>query len=213
MSDDTIEKLAFLALGWLLGLLAPVIVEGIKRRKENILGRKAILSELQELGCLLSTAAYGVRMKQGTVDRTFLEWIKSDLERYATSQEFQAFIPNLRTQLTWTDEDIKKVAHHTSSAEGQGTMLQHYPVPLLDSRVSAIWSFDTDFQRKLLAIRQNIALLDDLVERSRKYFDMTFTKLEGNNYQLVAGNQEQACSFYADRAIKIINMIRALSEA
>ena len=210
MSDSTVDKLSFLALGWLLGLLGPIIVDSIKRRRENILGRAAILTELAELAGILATAAYGARMRLGTVDRKFLEWLKVTLEQHATTSRLQEFIPQLRTQLSWTNDQLRAVSQHMSEEDGKATMLQHYPVPLLDARVSALWSFDTSLQRQLLEIRRNVAILDDVVDRSRKYFDMTFTKLEGNNYELVAGNLTQTYELYAERAIVIVDQIKSL---
>ena len=210
MSEDTFDKLAFLALGWLLGLLGPIVVDAIRRRRENTLGRAAILNELTELSGILATAAYGARMRLGTADRKFLEWLKITLEQHATTPRLQEFVPRLRTQLSWTDEQLRAVAEHMSADEGKGTMLQHYPVPLLDARVSALWSFDTSFQRQLLELRRDVAILDDLVDRSRKYFDMTFTKLEGNNHQLVTENLTQTYALYADRAMAIVDQIKSL---
>ena len=210
MSEDTFDKLAFLALGWLLGLLGPIVVDAIRRRRENTLGRAAILNELTELSGILATAAYGARMRLGTADRKFLEWLKITLEQHATTPRLQEFVPRLRTQLSWTDEQLRAVAEHMSADEGKGTMPQHYPVPLLDARVSALWSFDTSFQRQLLELRRDVAILDDLVDRSRKYFDMTFTKLEGNNHQLVTENLTQTYALYADRAMAIVDQIKSL---
>ena len=150
----TIEKLAFLLLGWLLGLLGPVIVESIKRKRENAMGRATILNELHELVGVLSIAAYGARMRHGSADRRFLEWLKGTLEQYATTTKLQEFIPRIRHWLSLTDDQLHQVARHTSASDGKRAMLQHYPVPLIDARVSAIWSFDTSFQRQLLAIRR-----------------------------------------------------------
>lgn len=210
MTDSTTDKLSFLALGWLLGLLGPIIVDTIKRQRENILGRAAILTELTELAGILATAAYGARMKLGTVDRVFLEWLKKTLEQCAITPELQALIPRLRTQLSWTDKQILAVAQQMAADDGKGTVLQHYPVPLLDARVSALWSFDTSLQRQLLEIRRNVAILDDLVDRSRKYFDMTFTKHEGKNYELVVGNLTQSIELYAERAMTVVDQIKTL---
>jgi len=210
MTDSTIDKLAFLTLGWLLGMLAPVIVDAIRRKRENTLGRAAILSELTELAGVLSTAAYGVRMRLGTADRQFLEWLKSTLEQYATTPALQEFIPRIRTQISWTDDELSAAAKLMSADDGKGTVLQYYPIPLLDARVSALCSFDTSFQRQLLEIRRNFAILDDVVDRSRKYFDMTFTKLEGNNHELVAENLTQTYEIYAERAMIIVNLIKSL---
>ena len=210
MPDDLFEKIALLFVGWLLGLLGPIIVESIKRKREDTLGRVAILSELKDLATTLALAAYGVHLRQGTFDRVFLEWLKADLEQHAITPEIQAFIPRLRQQLALGDLELNKLALHLSTDDGKGTILQHYPVPLLDARVSALWSFETNLQRQLLEVRQNVALLDDLVERSRKYLDMTFTKLEGENYRLVQENLEQACAIYAQRAQRTVGIIRRI---
>ena len=53
--DEDSAKLTFLFLGWFLGLLGPIIVDAIRRRRENALGRDALLSELREVGCMLAT--------------------------------------------------------------------------------------------------------------------------------------------------------------
>ena len=149
-------------------------------------------------------------MRLGTVDKQFLKWLKITLEEYGATPRLQEFIPRIRIQLTWTDEQLAAAATHMSQDAGTGAMLQHYPVPLLDGRVSALWSFDTQFQRQLLEIRRNVAILDDAVERSRKYFDMTFSKLEGDNYDRVTGNLTQTYALYAERAIIVVDQIKSL---
>jgi hypothetical protein len=207
--EDT-EKLAFLFLGWLLGLLGPIISDAIRRRRENALGREALLSELREVGCMLAVAAYGVRMSQGTTSREFLEWLRKDLEVHAASEQFQAFVPRLSAQLSWSPDDFTKATAYGKSPEGTGSVLQRYSVPLLDSRVSALWTFDTSFQRDLLSVRQDLYLLDDLVAQSRKYMDMTFSNLENGNDKLVKDNFTQACALYAERAQRTIDRIRRL---
>lgn len=211
MSDDILEKLVLLLFGWLLGLLAPVIVDAIKKRRENSLGRTAIISELNELASTLGLAAYATKLDLGTVDKPFIEWLKNDLEKHGKSSDLQRHIDTLRKQLAWSDEEFKKVVAHYAAKDGKGTVLQHYPIPLLDARVSALWSFDTSLQRQLLQVRQSVSLLDDLVERSRKYQDLTFSKLEGDNHRLVVENAKQACTEYANRAIKTVEKIRAIS--
>lgn len=204
------EKLSILLLGWLLGLLAPVITDVIRSRRENELGRQAVLSELGELGNTLALAAFGVRVDQGSLDRKFLEWLKSDMERFSISTEQQGVTLSLRHFVAMTDAELVQLSAASSQKPNKGTILQRYSAPLLDSRVNALWSFETSFQRKLLEIKHHMALLDDLVERSRKYFDLTFTKLEGDNHRLVAENHKQACFEYGRRAELLVGKIRTL---
>ena len=73
-----------------------------------------------------------------------------------------------------------------------------------------MWSFDTAVQRQLLDLRANMELLNDIVDRARKYFDMTFTKLEGDNYSVVFCNVEQCYSLYAERAKRIVDRVGEL---
>lgn len=206
------EKLALLVIGWLMGLLAPAIVDAIKRRRDNARGREAILSELREVGTTLSLAAYGVRTDEGRVSREFLEWLKSDFEHYAITTEFQHVVPAIRNLLALNDDQLLAVNREFAAKPAVGSVLQHVAAPLLDSRVSALWSFDTDFQRRLLEIKHNLALLDDLVDRSRLYFDLTFT-VKGPNHQLVCENFKLACAKYGERAERVVRLIRTLSSA
>ncbi len=204
------EKLSILLLGWLLGLLAPVINDAIRSRRENELGRQAVLGELRELGTTLALAAFAVRTDQGTADRKFLEWVKSDMERFSVSTELQGVTLNLRCLIALTDAELVQLSTAISQNPSKATMLQRYSAPLLDSRVNALWSFETSFQRKLLEIKHHMALLDDLVDRSRKYFDLTFTKLEGDNHRLAAENLKQVCYEYGHRAELLVGKIRML---
>jgi hypothetical protein len=205
--DPTLDKVLFLFLGWLLGMLSPLIVSAVTRRRENALGRAAIVTELNELAATLAIAVYGTRSSLGTVDRQFLEWLRTFLGSHPIPANLQALKSRLPDHLSWSDADIAKGAQYMANAPGTSAMLQHYPVPLLDARVSALWTFDTAFQRSLLAIRRDVALLDDIVDRSRKYFDLTFTKLEGDNPQLVIANLNQCYELYADRATAVVEQI------
>lgn len=197
-------------MGWLLGLLAPVITDAIRSRRENERGRQAVRGELRELGNTLALAAYAVRTDQGTADRKFLEWLKFDMERFSISTDLQRVTENLRHLVALTDAELVQLSAKISMNPSKATMLQRYSVPLLDSRVNALWSFETSFQRKLLEIKHHMALLEDLVDRSRKYFDLTFTKLEGDNHRLVAENLKQTCYEYGRRAELLVGKIRVL---
>jgi hypothetical protein len=206
-----LEKLVILVVGWLLGLLGPAVVDAIRRKRENQLGRQALLSELRELGSTLALAAYGIRMDQGSVDRRFLEWLKLDLERFASSDEMQNHVPKLRSFLALADSDLVQLNARIAMPSQKATMLQHLSAPLLDSRVSALWSFETSFQRQQLEVKHHLSLLDDLVERSRKYFDLTFSQLDSDNRRLVRENLLQATDEYARRAELVVGKIRRLS--
>lgn len=207
---DTLEKLLLVLVGWFLGLLGPAIVDSIRRQRENKLGRAAILAELHELGGVLAVVVHAVRTQDGNIDREHLQWLKDCVDSGERSADFSNMKTSLTTQLEWSDAEIASYAAFAKKKDGKSAVMQKYQVPLLDSRVSALWSFDTDFQRRLLEIRQLMHRLDDLVERSRKLQDMTFTNLSDANRPLVEGNIQQTATFYGQTAKRVVDKIAAL---
>lgn len=208
---DTLEKLLLVFVGWLLGLLGPAIIDRIKRERENKLGRKAILSELHEVGGLLAIAFFAVRSKDGTLNREHLEWLKEYLQKGERSKALNDWVARIDEQLKWSDAEIFAYAAGAMAPAGKGTLPQKYAVPLLDSRVSALWSFDTAFQRDLLEIRQLMNRLEDLVDRSRKLHDMTFSNLDPANRAAVDDNIKQNIAFYGDSVKLVVDKIAKIT--
>jgi hypothetical protein len=112
--------------------------------------------------------------------------------------------------LAFPDNQIVAGAALMATAENKATLLQHYPAPLLDARVSALWTFDTTLQRQLLELHRNLALLDTIVDQSREFFRLTFNTLSDENYTRVSDNLKQSYSEYAERAKIIVDQIETL---
>lgn len=209
---DSIEKLLLLLLGWLLGLLAPVIADSIKRAKENRLGQAAIKAELRDASHKIALAAHLIYMRKGVIDRDHLSWMEHHLNEYKSLLDTDSVLKSIKLQQSWPDDTLKAYALSTEQRAGKGLTLQKYAVPLLDSRVAAMWSFSNELQRHLLQIRTEIDLLNALVDRAERFTDKTFTKLENGNYDLVIGNIEQCYDQYFDRAKSIVERVEKLTE-
>ena len=207
MESSLIEKVVLVALGWLLGLAAPAITEAIKRRRENALGRAAIVTELHEVAYKLALSVHGVYMHRGDVDRVKLEWLHAVMERYSGLHDPGNLLMTTRAQLSWTDEQIALGTRAMAKGPDRFLNLQKYKVPLLDARVAALWSFDTSHQRHLLEIRAGLDMLDDIVERSRHFSDMTFGKLEPGMFDRVIENVEQSYEQFVERARIVVGNI------
>jgi len=208
--NEILEKIAILFLGWLLGLLAPVIVNSIRQKRENTLGRKAILSELNDVSGVLAVATYAVRSKQGTVDRAHLQWLKTTLEKGERDSSYTTWIDRIEIQLSWTDDNIAEYFQPLKLEDGKGILLQKYPVPLLDSRVSALWSFETSLQRQLLEIRQLMHRLDSIVDRTYKLHDLSFSNLDELNRAILNENIKDAAAFYAESTQHVVDKVTKL---
>ena len=207
--SDFAQTIALLVVGWLFGLLSPAVIEAIRYRREAERGRTAILCEIKELSSVLALATFSARKAAGSLDRPFLQWFKARIST-DDSEGAKSVLGIVDSMLALPDNELSKGAASTATPDTEGTMLQRYPAPLLDARVSALWTFDTAFQRQLLEIHRNLALLDGIVELSRQYFFLTFNDLPSANHRLITGNLANSYSNYAKRAQIVIDKIVAL---
>lgn len=207
------QELILLLLGWLLGILSPAIVDAIKYRREAQHGRRAVLNELHDLSLVLSLASYKAAQAAGQIDRAYLEWVIARVNESTTKQDHSELLQAIRGMLSYSDEHIA-AAHDAMTRNGQTTpILQSYSAPLLDSRVSALWTFDTDFQRGLFSIKRNLSVLDDTVAQINQYFRMTFDELSPGNRHIIDANMTQLYGNYAERTKIIVDQIKGLAGA
>lgn len=207
MTEDTTSKLAFLFLGWLLGLLGPIIVDQIRRARENKLGREAIKQELASLHVKLIYAAHTIEEHFGTMDRAGLTWITQQLDMHKNDDEVMKICATFKKELELTDAQLSSFLATRKSPKGTSLTLQKYATPLLDSRVTALWSFRTNDQRSLLEIRGVLDIISDAVDRCRYFSNLTFSKLENGNYDLAVKNVSGCYTQYAEQAKIAAKMI------
>jgi len=203
------ETILLLVLGWLFGLLSPAIVDAIRLRRENTRGRVAIKAELEQLSEILVFATYQATKASGTIDRPFLEWLCSSLKsnKSTSAASLRAVV---EAGLSAPIEELAQAVMFMATPSDKATILQHYPAPLLDARVAALWSFETDFQRQLLEIHKDMRLLADIVQQSREFFRLSFQEMSSANHDLASDNLRQSYRNYGERARIIVDHIRRL---
>lgn len=207
------QEILLLVLGWLLGLLSPAVVDAIKHRRESERGRTAILSELDDLATVLTLASFKAIQASGVADRVHLEWLIARLGELPEPSTYSDIVKGIEGVLALTDEQLAQAHSWISQNVNSSPALQIYPAPLLDARVSALWTFDTDLQRKLLGIKRNLSILDGTVLQLREYFRMTFDDLSSENREIVDTNMRQLYENYAERARILVNQIQQLPRA
>lgn len=208
--DPTLEKILILLFGWLLGLLAPAIVNRIQQEREDDRCRAAIRRELTTLGYRLIVVVHSLDLRQGVISEDQLLWTNDFMHRFSKNRsdlEIIGSVPMLLEQKEPARGQLMAKFRKTSSSPG----LQKYSVASLDARVASIYTFNTDEQVKLLEIKTQLTFLDDQVDRSRKLNDMTFT-VTGANHDLVMSDIENGIEGYRRRAIQIAQSISAFAD-
>jgi len=208
--DDVTQKYLDIGLGWLLGILSPIIVNKIARQKENIAGRRAIRSELHDVAHALVLSYKTIRQHFGDTTREDFVWMKKHLERHASFTDSSKILAYANQAIQADDVELRTHVLQQKSKPGDALELFAFSVPLLDSRVSALWSFDTNFQRTLLQIRAHLEALAKLSVSAEKYFDQTFDDMEQANRIRVNSNYTMTVRKYADEAKIIVDLIHTI---
>ena len=208
---DLLEKVLLIVLGWLFGLLGPAFVNAIKQNREDKACRTAIFSELKSLARILTLACNSIRMHQANITDDHLKWTIKQLITFSCPEDRQIQEVVVKMLTYPTDQRVIALTQMREPKKSLG--LQKYPVPVLDSRVAAFYTLKTTEQVALLGIRTHLAFLDDAVDRVRKFNDMTFQKLEGENYRLVLENVDSALDDYAKYAMQVVDRISDALEA
>lgn len=202
---DSLEKVLLIILGWLLGLLAPALVNLIKQKREDNAYRVAICSEMRSVARLLVMATHGVRKNQEDISDDHLVWMSKQLNRFAYPED-SATVDYIGLLLSLTFEERLALIEH-GRKPGQTIGLQKYSIPVLDSRLSALYTFSIAEQVAFLGIRTQMGFVDDAVDRVRKFNDMTFQEHHAENYALVIENVTSALDDYARHAALTVDRI------
>lgn len=200
-----LEKLALLALGCLVGIVTPAIVEAIRSRRETDAVLAAVKSELNEIAYRLVLAEYNIAMHLGTSDRTYLKWVQDSMILYHGNEPTQSIADYIATQLSWSDSLLAAHVEDEAATGVKALVLPKFSLPFIDARVPGWHAIPAMVRLELLAIHSDIRLLNDLVDQTRTYFSLTFT-LEGPNHVTVVENLRgtylqfgKRCRIAADR--------------
>lgn len=212
-STDNWEKVLFLFLGWLLATLSPIIADAIRRRRESKEIKEALLTELRELKFRLACAHYFIEMKYGKIDRKYLEWLRPILADYSGPNPSEDPLKFIDMQLAAKDEVIAEIAKNARTKSESGTTLKKYPIPLVDEKISALSWLPSNVQALILDIRTHARILDEEIDQSKFYFQLTFdSNVTGNNRESVNNNLTASYRQYADRAKIIVDRITSLEK-
>ena len=144
-------------------------------------------------------AAYNVAMHLGTADRDFLKWVQDSLVLYKGDERKDSIVKSIDMKLSFTPEQLAACITSEAAQGFQAMTLVKFALPFVDARVSAFHSMAGTVQLQLLSARADVRLLDDLVDQSRMYFQLTFGEFKGTNYTIVLENVRGVYDHYMKR--------------
>jgi hypothetical protein len=204
----TIDAVVGIFLGWVLGLLSPLIVDAIRKHCRQREVQQGIFTELRHLRLRMALAAYAVESHLGTIDRALLKWMISTLENYRGETEPDRLLVHMRKCVALGDDQLLAVLANKKAQPGSGLDMAKYRVPYLDSRMGQLEIFDEQTRAAMLDVRAQLDFFNEEIDEARLYHKMTFEfSASDTNYPIVRQNVENCYRNLGRRAKQIADRI------
>lgn len=170
--NDTVAKIRFLVVGWVLGLIGSSITDFIRDWRRVRLFKRAVRTELQELRVRLVGVVFQVAAHFGRIDRNLLQWLEAAMEGYSGALVGQ--LVDFRPLLAATDEQLREMSDKLKATAGISLIFRRYQLSFLDKHIDQLAHFDVAAQARLLDIRAQLGLLTEMVEEAQYFYRLTF---------------------------------------
>jgi hypothetical protein len=204
---DQFDRLPYLLLGWLMGLLAPAIVDRIRRNYRASELRKALTADLHELRFTMASVACSLRDHLASMPDDWLDWIEPVIRDYSGPEANPTTVKFLEGLRKIPTEDRARFLLKDRKPM-IGLALKEYGIPLLAANIGEISILPIPFQAAVLRIRGQVDFFNQDVVLLRKYFERTFdSSLSQENRHAVETNLEQGYENFSKRARGIVERI------
>lgn len=171
-------------LGWLLGMLSPVIVSRIYRFYKKSDLHSGISKEINHIKERLILTLDSISHKTGSYDRELIKWLLKNYEK--TESPIPTILELYRVQLESDDETLQAMIYHQAKPHGIGLSLQKFSLLFVGMHLSEISLFSPDLQVEIFELKNRIEILNSEIALSEKYFFMTFdSTISAENQKLV----------------------------
>lgn len=187
-------------LGWLFGILSPVIVSRITRRyKRNDL-HAGIIKEINHINLRLIFAYDLLSKRTGTYNQEQVAWLLKQYESLDQKDSFK--IKAYRIQISATPEEFEVLKNEFSSSKGTGLTLQKVQLLFINMHLIDFSLFSSNFQSEIFELKSRVEILNSQIKTAEKYFFMTFdSNITPANLPLIK-NDLEAKYLYLETAFK-----------
>ena len=178
-------QILFLVLGWILGLLSPVVADLFTKKRHQAEVRRGLLVELAEVRFSLVSTTLAVAGTVGAWDREYLGWLKSALESYrgARDEDRKPLQETVTGLLNLDDQQLAAAARSMGSPVSPA--LRKYRLPYLESTMDHVATLGPSAQRQLLEIQAQVGVINDLLDDIRFCLGKSFDSLPPSTRQAI----------------------------
>jgi hypothetical protein len=178
-------QILFLVIGWLLGLLSPVVADVFTKKRHLAELKRGLLVELGELRFSLASTTLAVAGAIGAWDREYLSWLKAVLDSYrgARDEDRKPLQATVNGLLELDDQQLA-AAGRSIGAPISPALRKHH-LPYLESRLDYVATLGPDAQRQLLEIQAQIGVINELLDDIRFCNGKSFDSLPPSTRQAI----------------------------
>lgn len=201
----TIEVITTLVLGWLMGLLAPAISEGIRRARRVSQIKSAVYTEISDLGVKTSLAVLKVEGTLMPWTKELVAWTCEILEKLGTERHNE-LKDTLTKMLSTEDESFHIMAELKRSKPGTALGVRSHRLPYIDATIGELDVFSEGVRASILDLRGQVDQFNELVVDSRMFYQMTF-ELTGDNHAVASQNLDASYRDIASKGRVIVSRV------
>lgn len=178
-----LEDLVLVGFGWLLGLLAPLVVDANRswyRRRDLA---RAIRSEAEDVRVRLALASLHLRQMLQLIDREYLEWLQPILANYKGNEAVSGSLELIKAMLATPDDEFSKWLDSMKKDFSGVPMLKKYSASLVELSLPEVVHFPVDYQRAIYEFRNQLSILEQDIDFEGKRYWMTYdSSVSDENY-------------------------------
>jgi len=153
MTFDAVDKLLWLLLGWLFGLLSPGIAERIRRKHRRVDVARSVKDELSQLRYLMAVVAYTMRARSAQVSDDFLDWLRPIVRNYRGPEANSKFAEALDLSRSKLTEEQRRAIDTALNSPTRGLAVKQQFLPVVEAMTSELSICPLEFQRRVLQIK------------------------------------------------------------
>ena len=208
----SLDNIFFAFIGWLAGILSPILVDLAREHRETEHLKKGILADLTEAQLICAVSFFLVRARLGKLDRHDLTWVHVILVRHGAASDYQNILKVLEGVLKLPDEKLLMGLQNFRSQPGMGLTIRRLETPFLQSHLGKLATFGPLYQRRILDISRRVRIFNEIGDDAKYYFRKTFeSNISADNYARVNTNYDGCCTQIAEQAKSIADLIQTLA--
>lgn len=188
------EHVTYIFIGWLLGLLSPIIVSYFKGKIRTDEFKKSAISELKDMQMRLSISSFILKSKYGSVKPEYVQWLDETLSNYPGFEKLET-AKKMFSKLSSMDEDefSSAIDEYNSLEQRDSSTLKKYNIMYVRQHIGELSKLPSAVQLKFYELFQNIDIINQRVETVSTQSNMTFdSSITEENHARLKENIKQA---------------------